>query len=76
MQRENNPTWPKGWRPEGGGMSGHGLLVPLSSEHHFKSGVKHQRLAGLHLTPYGTAHWYYSTVVCCFFGITPQISGP
>lgn len=66
-QRKNNPTWPIGWRAEGGGMSGYGILVPLSSEYHFQSGVKYRQLAGLRLTAYGTVPWYYSTVACCFF---------
>ena len=57
-------------------MSGHSALVPLSSEHHFQTGVKYRRLAGLRLTPYGTVPRYYSTVACCLFGMTAQISGP
>ena len=76
MQRKNNLTWRKGWRAEGGGMPGHSVLVPLSSEHHFQSGVKYRCLVGLRLTPYGTVPCYYSTVACCFSGVTAQISGP
>lgn len=43
-------------------MSGHGVLVPVGSKHHFQSGVKYWQLVGLCLTPQGTAPWYYSTV--------------
>lgn len=67
-QRENTPTWLK---IGDYGMSGHDILVPLSIEHHFQSRVKYQRLGGLCLTL-----WNYSTVACCFFGMTAQSSGP
>lgn len=52
MQRKHNPSWPS-WL-EGSGLSVHSILVPLSSEHHFQSGVKYQWLVGLCLAPYTT----------------------